>query len=270
MSKGGKREIVFSSSTEESEEEGQIIVPPKRKEESPKQRSVSKPPANESSEESIHIDEDNEEEEEDIAPIQIVHQSVQPMTTFGFSKETKKSLFNAKYKFSMHLDGEVKYWASTKTRYPKGKVPIYEGSETTEFSYYLIVGNSCSMFSLRNKANESEDLMTMSIMNDASLLRLPRRSNVYILEGLGVPPLELASRQPSKSARGNWILNFEKRYVIPSVKNTVLYEKRIGERNGSDLLMMRKIGKKAFELDVTGNIPMIAVFAVGLSLSLSK
>ena len=301
MKRKEKLEIVFSSSSDDSESDKIILPskrqqpPPKRKPSpkpapapspksspksppkaspkvSPKQKKAPapKPPPEDSSEESIHIDEDPHEEEEDIAPIHITHQVVQPMTTFGLSKEAKKSLFSAKYKFTMHIQGDVKFWAQTKTRYPKGKIPIYEGEEMNESEYYLIAAKSCSLFSLRNKANDGEDLMTMNIMNDASLLRLPRRSNVYLLEGLGVPPLELASRQPSKSARGNWILNFEKRYVVPSVKNTVLYEKRIGERDGSDLLMMRKIGNKAFELDVTGNIPMIAVFAVGLSLCLSK
>lgn len=220
---------------------------------------------------SVEIDQNTPDnsDDEDVAPIRITRQVPRPMATYGLSREKKKSFMNTSYTFNFHVHGNSKYWTKTSKRHPDGSIPIYTtGSE--DVGYVLLVGNGCSSFSLRKDDESSTELVTVNIVTDASLLRLPRRSVVYIFPEMGGPAFELESKQPSKGARGHWILNFENKFVIPSVKNTVYCEKTGTTLGGNEVLMMRKIGTDAYELDASENIPELAVFAIGLSLCLSK
>lgn len=219
---------------------------------------------------SIQLDHDSSHnsEEEDIAPIRIVRQVSKPMVTYALSREKKKSFTKTSYTFYFHRQGDVKYWAHSPKRHPDDSIPIFAANSDTP-SHMMLVGNGCSSFSLR-KLESSTELVTVNIVTDASLLRLPRRSVVYIFPEMGCRSFELESKQPSKGARGHWILNFENKFVIPSVKNTIYCEKTGTAFGGNEMFMLRKIGKDAYEIDASESIPLLAVFSISLSLCLSK
>lgn len=219
---------------------------------------------------SIQIDNDSSHhsEEEDIAPIRVVRQAAKPMKTYAISREKKKSFTKTSYTFYFHIQGDVKYWAHSPKRHPDASIPIFPANSDT-YDHIMLIGNGCSSFSLR-KVDSSTELVTVNIVTDASLLRLPRRSVVYIFPEMGCQTFELESKQPSKGAQGHWILNFENKFVIPSVKNTIYCEKTGTAFGGNEMLMMRKIGQDAYEIDASESIPILAVFSIGLALCLSK
>lgn len=201
-------------------------------------------------------------EEPDMEPIYVSHEDVPQMTTFGLTCTRSKSLLKKTCEFALLIDGAVKFSAKTKAHMSSGTIVILEdGCET----YTLKVSTRFPMFSLHRIDDPATDMLTMNITGDGSLMSLPRKLSIYLHSGSAAPTMEIGSRAPTKSVRGNWTLDFKRRHVIASVKNAVLCEKTSGSREGHDLLMIRKIGQSAFELDVADTIPIIIAFAVGIA-----
>jgi hypothetical protein len=70
------------------------------------------------------------------------------------------------------------------------------------------------------------------------------------------------------SVQGKWELDFGRRFLVRSQKNAIFVPQ--GATNNAELVAVRKIGTKSFEVDIVENIPPIAGFAIALALCLAR
>jgi hypothetical protein len=169
------------------------------------------------------------------------------------------------------LQGNLVFRAKAKGRNPSEPISIttkYEVHLSGDSEFYLIPQNDCTFFSLRKQARDGAELLNVAIHKTLPIVAIPPHSVVTLLPAIGIPALTIVSKRPIMTLRGEWRLDFGRRFVIPSEKNAIFVVD--DERADHELVLVRKIGSSAFEIDIAASIPAIAGFAIGLSLCLAK
>lgn len=216
---------------------------------------------------------DTNEEEEDLNPpvIKMKHIKTNPSITFALFRKLKSSLRGKRYYYYFYSNGNPVFCAKTKNRHPDSNVLIYEGTKAHikgESQYLLVTNQESTIFSLKKCDKLDEEMLTLKFFYDSALLNLPKHIDIQIFPCIGISKMSLTTKKPKVSSRGNWILDFHDKFTIPSEKNMIFVPSK--DKNGPDLLLVRKISPDGMEIDSYTNIPEVGIFAIGLSIFLAK
>ena len=117
-------------------------------------------------------------------------------------------------------------------------------------------------------SNDSS-LFANAIISYSSTSDAPRIWNVSFLKGTETFPkteVELKSRLPTKTSKGQYILFFGGRLAIPSIKNCTLIQQNTKE----EVIGIRKTDKDIIEVDARNDYTPIQIFFLGAIAFLSK
>lgn len=203
--------------------------------------------------------------------VKIEHFSPKSSVTYAISRQFKTSIRGKRYYYYFYSNSVLKYCAKAKTRHPESCIQICEGENAhvkCKSPYTLNINQESTVFSLRKGDNSGEEMMILKIFANSAMLMLPRHVDIQILPLMGIPSMLLTTKRPKLSARGNWILDFNNKFTIPSEKNMIFVSSK--DIDGAELLFIRKISSNGMEIDLCTDMPEIGVFAIGLSIFLAK
>jgi hypothetical protein len=210
-------------------------------------------------------------EEIDLPEIEVPNAAAEPFVTYGLTRERRSSIYGKRFYFTFYLQGNLLFRAKAKGRNPSDAIAIATQHEVHlrgNCGFYLIHQNDSTFFSLRKEAPTGVELLTVTIHKTSPILAIPPHSVVKVLSEIGVPALNLESKRPKMTLRREWKLDFGRRFVVPSEKNAIFVID--DEMADHELVLVRKIGSAAFEIEVSERIPAIAGFSIALSLCLAK
>jgi hypothetical protein len=209
--------------------------------------------------------------EEDLPMIEVPNTIPETFSTFGLTREQRSTIYGKRYYFTFYFQGNLLFRAKVKGRNPSDPISISTKHEVHlrgGCEFYLIPHNDSTFFSLRKESLDGIELLNVTIQKTSSVLAIPPHSVVKILPEIGIPRLTLSSKRPRMTLHREWKLDFGRRFVIPSEKNAIFVID--DDRADHELLLVRKIGSAAFEVDIAKQIPEITGFAIGLSLCVAK
>lgn len=210
----------------------------------------------------LEIEED--ESSGDIPSITLPRFKVESYKTYALQRETKQTIRGKRFYYRFYYQGDLLFSAKTKTRHPDTFVPIVSGSDVHmkgNHDYELHVSDEGTCFHLQ-KSKTPDVQLSYKVVLESTLIMLPRYANVEIYQSIGYTETKLTTRRPKMSTRGEWILDFHNKFILPSQKNAIFIHFK--DENGPDIINIRKIAKNSLEVDCFIKLPEIGVFAIGL------
>jgi hypothetical protein len=129
----------------------------------------------------------------------------------------------------------------------------------------LLIANEQRDYALRKQV-QSDDILTIRFLPPESPLDNARKMFISFFKQDDCVPQRLVSKNPKLSADGKITHDFDNRFAIASVKNVVLSAKP----DGPGMIMVRKAGPDALEVEVRFEHQPLWVFAVGMASYLTK
>jgi hypothetical protein len=194
--------------------------------------------------------------------------SVRPVTTYGIVRRQTSYFGRKTFRYSFFRSEKILFSAKAKSRYPVQPVLIKGPSNPNSVTSlrYKLVPVSPTAFRLRDSAHST--LLALRISTTGANWMSPPHANVSIFDCNGFPDLKLTSRPPTVSKNGEYVLDFGKKYAVPSEKNAIFVID--GDLDSGNVITMRKLASNSYEMDVNVDLKAIFVFAIGLSLCLAK
>lgn len=183
---------------------------------------------------------------------------------YAVSRESKIHLTGRTLIFRFSENGKQMYKAVLKS---KGVTmfPIYM-KDTEEQSYCMLIGNNTATFSLHEKTEYGDELISINFKPQETSADTHRKIAVTIFKPLESSPSRLISKAPGLDPDGKPFFDFEGRFSIESIKNAILVE----NQGGPSLVMIRKAGEDMIEIEVRFPHDPIIIFALGISSFLAK
>lgn len=190
--------------------------------------------------------------------------------SYTFKRFSSRILSNS-YTFQLMLGGAPLMTAKSKMRHPINQVPI-KLTNVCHLSdlnpdYVLIPGNSCNYFSLREDSLKGKEILTVKHFPANADLHLPSRFDAKI-QYKDFPISRFIAKAPKKSIKGYYYLDFHNKFALNSTKNAIFCINN--DPQEKEYIIMRKIEKNATDIETIQEIPPILIFALTLSIYLSK
>ncbi|OHT11899.1 hypothetical protein TRFO_18474 [Tritrichomonas foetus] len=143
---------------------------------------------------------------------------------------------------------------------------ITPGTEThlssQDFKAAFLMANHKTSFSLRNKNELGEELMTIKYSPNENMG--PRDVSVYF-PNLGGGPKSYCNRKAHLTAHNMWIIDLRGRFAMKSIKNCILVDSA-----DEEVMIILKAELNSLSIEARQDISDIAVMAMGLSAFLCK
>jgi hypothetical protein len=191
-----------------------------------------------------------------------------PSTFYTVTRERRKHLNGESIFFSIAgSDSKEKMFTC---KYKKSRIYIFKAGRIPRLSEepdaVMLVGCDFTNFSLRQSI-ASKELMTVQFGAPRAPSEHGRKVAINLFAAVGAQPAEkLISQNPTDMPDGSTAHAFDGRFAIESVKNTVL----VSRRNGPPLVLVRKEGKNALEIEARCPHEAEWVFAIGIASFLAK
>lgn len=153
---------------------------------------------------------------------------------------------------------------TTKSTSPKqiSPIKIFEGAVISkEAPYFLLSDKYHETFELRKGSPTGNSLFLLN-QYQLSVQNEPKSINVEIYNPDNNDTVHFSNRKPVLSPNGEWHLDFGDRKSIPSFRNCILVE----PLSGVAVIIVRKVDKDMFEIDVAIPVPELFIFAIALSM----
>ena len=183
--------------------------------------------------------------------------------TYDCTKSSSSTFAGKFIQFLFSLDNLVMF--NTKLKSMKQTEPIFIFNGTSDgdekqCKFCLVPNETREAFSLRKNDQNGTELLALSMIQLNSKKDPKSVVVVYTFDVMD-KKVELISKKPVLDEDGNWTLDFNDRYTIPSKENAILLNKE----TGNEMVAVRKIEEDNLELDALDSVPPVYAFAICLS-----
>ena len=182
--------------------------------------------------------------------------------TYRLSKTKTVTFKGVRVYYRLFLSGTPIYSVKLKSDRLGPQTPISHGFDIhlsqTSFEGFLISDEAHKNFSLRLSSPYGKELMTIATDNtDATR---PCAITVRFFAQRDILPPIMKNRQPIRTPDGQFTLDFDGKYAIPSVKNCVI----VNECN-RPYIIFRRISKTDYEIDAFTRIYPLCLVGFALA-----
>ncbi|OHS94470.1 hypothetical protein TRFO_11083 [Tritrichomonas foetus] len=188
--------------------------------------------------------------------------------TYLITRESKMHL-NGKRIFFSFFDGNKQIYAAKCKSKNAESVFIMKGKQVhlgETADAIILVGNEGSDFSLRKSSNSGDEIITVRIVPPKTPADTARKMAVTFFMPKDGTPARITSKNPGLNPDGKVEHDFEGHFAVSSMKNAVL----VAKANGPNLVLIRKTGPDAIEIDVRFEHEDLWIFAIGIASFLSR
>ena len=180
------------------------------------------------------------------------------MQYFICEKIQTSSVRGKRFHYQLSLDNVPLFHAKLKAPHQKEPFPISAGSEThySNSTYIMESNHEGSHFVLK----EGEKVIFECEMTKQPEEAPKKIEAVYKPED--GPEIRVVNQEPVKKDNGEWFLDFDGRFAIPSIKNAVL----INPESQDVLFNVRKVEPWEINVDSIPGIPHLFLFATIMAL----
>ncbi|OHT12220.1 hypothetical protein TRFO_18133 [Tritrichomonas foetus] len=184
---------------------------------------------------------------------------IQVWKKYTVTREKKAHLNGRRLFFSLFDENKILYAAKTKTKNSK-TINIKKGSEahlSAKSDAIILVGNEGRNFSLRNKSNTGEEIITIKVSPPKNKSNEIRKMTINFFEPMKDTPLVLTSNYSKMKKDHN--------FKIKSIKNNILTEKGKDQNK----LIIRRSNDNDLEIEIGFMHDELWAFAFGIASFLS-
>ena len=180
------------------------------------------------------------------------------MQYFICDKIQKSSVRGKRFYYQLSLDNVPLFCAKLKTTHQKESFPISAGSEThySNSQYQMECNSDYTHFVLKEGDTEIFKCNMIKQPDEA-----PKKIEAVFTPKEG-NEIRIVNQEPVKQDNGEWFLDFDGRFALPSIKNAIL----IDPETHSVLFHVRKVEPWEVDIDSIPGIPHLLLFATLMAL----